>query len=1513
MLLKSLEMSNIRSYDRLHLEFPSGYVLLSGDVGSGKSTILMAIEFALFGLGNIKGDRLLSKGQRRGEVVLTFEADGMQYEVGRTLVEKNGNVGQDPKGLYLEADGTREPLTAADLKTRVLQILNFRESVNPRTHSRVYRYAVYTPQEEIKSILEGAGREDVIRKAFGMEDYKTATDNAVTLCRHISSEKDKLTGRFAKLGEYRAERQGVAGEIASLEDEVAGLGRTRDVFSSRLADIRMRQDRMEAQMKELVRIREEKNQAERDIASRRETLKKLMENIQGDRRELDRTRAELERLGTPKKPADHTHDELAGMLDRIEKTERDIHAKQSEAASCTKDMAGINESLDSLGIPKKPADHTYDELAGMLDRIEKTERDIHAKQSEAASCTKDMAGINESLDSLGIPKKPADHTHDELAGMLDRIEKTERDIHAKQSEAASCTKDMAGINESLDSLGIPKKPADHTHDELAGMLDRIEKTERDIHAKQSEAASCTKDMAGINESLDSLGIPKKPADHTHDELAGMLDRIEKTERDIHAKQSEAASCAKDMAGINESLDSLGIPKKPADHTHDELAGMLDRIEKTERDIHAKQSEAASCTKDMAGINESLDSLGIPKKPADHTHDELAGMLDRIEKTERDIHAKQSEAASCTKDMASLDEQLGGKNYTMIQNAISALEALIQSNEHTLSSTEQSVRDHNNRVGAKRNEIEMLRDSLQKAKQLGARCEHCDSVLEPEYVEDLLTHRKTRLASAESELHNLELELKDDSKTIIDIRDLLEQDRKSLETCKRDESVAGQKKTLEDRLASLNTSLAALDPEDNVPAGQPLSRSDGESPRDYLRRLMDTLREYESDIKRMGELEARKKTLEDRLASLNTSLAALDPEDNVPAGQPLSRSDGESPRDYLRRLMDTLREYESDIKRMGELEARKKTLEDRLASLNTSLAALDPEDNVPAGQPLSRSDGESPRDYLRRLMDTLREYESDIKRMGELEARKKTLEDRLASLNTSLAALDPEDNVPAGQPLSRSDGESPRDYLRRLMDTLREYESDIKRMGELEARKKTLEDRLASLNTSLAALDPEDNVPAGQPLSRSDGESPRDYLRRLMDTLREYESDIKRMGELEARKKTLEDRLASLNTSLAALDPEDNVPAGQPLSRSDGESPRDYLRRLMDTLREYESDIKRMGELEARKKTLEDRLASLNTSLAALDPEDNVPAGQPLSRSDGESPRDYLRRLMDTLREYESDIAKVSVLTQQRVSLESILDKNKELHGQEARYIQSREVDLRSADARLRGYDKLERDMENNRIERDRTQAELDQKTNEMSVAGERVRSKKERADQLDADIREAEEHMSRYELYQDHEEWLDSYFIPSVHRIEKSVMESLRYDFNEFYEDWYSKLVDDPTKRSRVDERFAPVLEQDGYQQSIDSLSGGEKTSVALAYRLAINSTMRRQTGTLSSNLLILDEPTDGFSREQMVKVREILDSLKSEQIIMVSHEKELEGYVEHVFRVTKSEGSSTVQKVRGV
>jgi len=94
----------------------------------------------------------------------------------------------------------------------------------------------------------------------------------------------------------------------------------------------------------------------------------------------------------------------------------------------------------------------------------------------------------------------------------------------------------------------------------------------------------------------------------------------------------------------------------------------------------------------------------------------------------------------------------------------------------------------------------------------------------------------------------------------------------------------------------------------------------------------------------------------------------------------------------------------------------------------------------------------------------------------------------------------------------------------------------------------------------------------------------------------------------------------------------------------------------------------------------------------------------------------------------------------------------------------------------------------------------------------------------------------------------------------------------------------------------------------IRSLSGGEKTAVALAYRLALNQVINNISNSINTkDLIILDEPTDGFSEEQLDKIRDIIKELKMRQIIIVSHENKVESFVDNVIKIKKDNHISKV------
>ncbi|MFH1630609.1 MAG: AAA family ATPase [Candidatus Aenigmatarchaeota archaeon] len=169
------------------------------------------------------------------------------------------------------------------------------------------------------------------------------------------------------------------------------------------------------------------------------------------------------------------------------------------------------------------------------------------------------------------------------------------------------------------------------------------------------------------------------------------------------------------------------------------------------------------------------------------------------------------------------------------------------------------------------------------------------------------------------------------------------------------------------------------------------------------------------------------------------------------------------------------------------------------------------------------------------------------------------------------------------------------------------------------------------------------------------------------------------------------------------------------------------------------------------------------------------------------------------------------------------------------------------------------------------------------------------------EIREMTDNRKKSEYISNVTEWITTTLIPLTEAMEKGVMTSIQQSFNDFFQKWFNMLVSGEEMNVEIDESFAPIIEQNGYQTDFQNLSGGEKTSVAMAYRLALNKTINDLSGTIQTkDIIILDEPTDGFSSEQIDKIRDILEELGMKQTIIVSHEPKVDSFVDNVIRIQK-------------
>ena len=147
--------------------------------------------------------------------------------------------------------------------------------------------------------------------------------------------------------------------------------------------------------------------------------------------------------------------------------------------------------------------------------------------------------------------------------------------------------------------------------------------------------------------------------------------------------------------------------------------------------------------------------------------------------------------------------------------------------------------------------------------------------------------------------------------------------------------------------------------------------------------------------------------------------------------------------------------------------------------------------------------------------------------------------------------------------------------------------------------------------------------------------------------------------------------------------------------------------------------------------------------------------------------------------------------------------------------------------------------------------------------------------------------------------------------IEREYMNEIKNKFAPDFQEWFKELVTESNINVDLDEDFTPMIKHGVYSADYNSLSGGEQAAVALAYRLALNNVINRiMSGINTKGLIILDEPTDGFSQNQLENIKDILNQLRENNIniILVSHEEVFKKCFDKDFQL-KKENDATIIK----
>lgn len=297
-----------------------GLFAIAGPTGAGKSSILDAIAFALYGkiprMGSQNLDEFISLGAARASVLFEFDVKNERFRVVRTMPRSG------PKKVQLEliSNGLKRPLadTVGDVNAHLHQLLGL--------EYEAFIQSVLLPQGEFSRFLKSKPHEQrqILRELLRLGIYERMRERAFALAKDLANainrDRELLNGFYA---------QATPHNVLKAELELEDLKKRCEIATRHRDECREVLTTMRAQWK-LVE----------ECQLRQTRLQKLGE----DQARIDQLMQAIERAKRAAEVAPVLK-QAAARFESCQTAEQALKALEREMMSATKEMQDLDQKM----------------------------------------------------------------------------------------------------------------------------------------------------------------------------------------------------------------------------------------------------------------------------------------------------------------------------------------------------------------------------------------------------------------------------------------------------------------------------------------------------------------------------------------------------------------------------------------------------------------------------------------------------------------------------------------------------------------------------------------------------------------------------------------------------------------------------------------------------------------------------------------------------------------------------------------------------------------------------------------------------------------------------------------------------------------------------------------------------------------------------------------------------------------------------------------------------------------